>query len=279
MHLEATCDLRDGEQLDLVALPIAEQLEDSLSDGLHERQVESWGHCPVIRRAHLDALQLTSELSRQIGHYPCPLYGNGAYCAFLPHTVCPCFATVNPLRCGPRPGGLRWWPVSPEPVPSREALESQARRLLELARERTGASVERMVKTFGDLQPRGAVTRRSWYDWQERPETVSLLTGLAAMHALGPEASMELLFGEAAGAVAGVDSATRDDRMDQLQTAVEDAMTELMQLRERVEGFVVPELQRQGELLATVLADGTDAGASEAAEQQTPEDRGRAAER
>jgi hypothetical protein len=57
--------------------------------------------------------------------------------------------------------------------------------LLEQARERTGASVERMVKTFGELQPRGAVTRRSWYDWQERPETVSLLTGLAAMHALG----------------------------------------------------------------------------------------------
>jgi hypothetical protein len=169
--------------------------------------------------------------------------------------------------------------VSPEPVPSREALESQARRLLELARERTGASVERMVKTFGDLQPRGAVTRRSWYDWQERPETVSLLTGLAAMHALGPEASMELLFGETARVAAGVDSATRDDRMDQLQAAVEDAMTELMQLRERVEGFVVPELQRQGELLATVLADGKDAGASKAAEKQTPEDRGRAAER
>ena len=169
--------------------------------------------------------------------------------------------------------------MSPEPVPSREALESQARRLLELARERTGASVERMVKTFGDLQPRGAVTRRSWYDWQERPETVSLLTGLAAMHALGPEASMELLFGEAAGAAAGVDSATRDDRMNQVQAAVEDAMTELMQLRERVEGFVVPELQRQGELLATVLADGKDAGASKAAEKQTPEDRRRAAER
>src|ERR671928_808505 len=75
--------------------------------------------------------------------------------------------------------------MPPEPVPSREALESQARRLLEQARERTGASVERMVKTFGELQPRGAVTRRSWYDWQERPETVSLLTGLAAMHALG----------------------------------------------------------------------------------------------
>jgi|1186.fasta_scaffold289536_2 hypothetical protein len=28
-----------------------------------------------------------------------------------------------------------------------------------------------------------------------------------------------------------------------------------MQLRERVEGFVVPELQRQGEQIATVLAD------------------------
>jgi hypothetical protein len=148
--------------------------------------------------------------------------------------------------------------------------------LLELARERTGASVERMVKTFGELQPRGAVTRRSWYDWQERPETVSLLTGLAAMHALGPEASMELVFGEAAGAAA---TATRDDRMNQLQAAVEDAMTELMQLRERVEGFVVPELQRQGELLATLLADGKDAAASKAAEEQTPEGGAQAAER
>jgi hypothetical protein len=169
--------------------------------------------------------------------------------------------------------------VSVEPGPSREALESQARRLLELARERTGASVERMVKTFGDLQPRGAVTRRSWYDWQERPETVSLLTGLAAMHALGPETSMALVFGEAAGVGAGVDSTAQDARMNQLQAAVEHAMTELMQLRERVEGFVVPELQRQGELLATVLADRKDASALKAAEKQTREDRGRAAER
>jgi hypothetical protein len=169
--------------------------------------------------------------------------------------------------------------VSVEPGPSREELESQARRLLELARERTGASVERMVKTFGELQPRGAVTRRSWYDWQERPETVSLLTGLAAMHALGPEASMELVFGQAAGVTPGVDSATRDARMDQLQSAVEDAMTELMQLRERVEGFVVPELQRQGELLATVQADLNGAGASKPEEEQPPESEGRAAER
>jgi hypothetical protein len=170
--------------------------------------------------------------------------------------------------------------VSPQPAPSRDALERQARRLLEQAREHTGASVERMVKTFGELQPRGAVTRRSWYDWQERPETVSLLTGLAAMHALGPEASMELVFGEeAAGVGAGADSATRDARIDQLQSAVEDAMTELMQLRERVEGFVVPELQRQGELFATMLAGGEDAGASKPEEEPTPEDGGRAAER
>src|SRR3954467_5816477 len=117
-----------------------------------------------------------------------------------------------------------------------------------------------MVKTFGELQPRGAVTRRSWYDWQERPETVSLLTGLAAMHALGPEGSMELVVGGAAGVGGGGDSATRDARMDELQAAVEDAMTELMQLRERVESFVVPELQRQGELLATVLSDGKERG-------------------
>jgi hypothetical protein len=56
-------------------------------------------------------------------------------------------------------------------------------------------------------------------------------------------------------------------------------MTELMQLRERVEGFVVPELQRQGELLATVLADLKDADASKPKEEQTPRDGGRAAER
>jgi hypothetical protein len=161
--------------------------------------------------------------------------------------------------------------VSQEAVPNREALESQARRLLEQARERTGASVERMVKTFGELQPRGAVTRRSWYDWQERPETVSLLTGLAAIHALGPEASLELIFGQDAAVGAGFDSATRDARMDELQFAVEDAMTELMQLRERVEGFVVPELQRQGELLATGLADLEDAGASKPQKDQTPD--------
>lgn len=169
--------------------------------------------------------------------------------------------------------------MSSEPAPSREALESQARRLLELARKRTGASVERMVKTFGEFQPRGAETRRSWYDWQERPETVSLLTGLAAIHALGPEATMELLFGEPASGDAGAESAISDDRMDQLQDAVEEGMTELMQLRERVEDFVVAEVQRQGELLAKVLADLRDAGVLSSGEESTPGDDGRAAER
>jgi hypothetical protein len=98
------------------------------------------------------------------------------------------------------------------------------------------------------------------------------------MHTLGAEASMELVFGDAAG-VAGADSAIRDARMDQLQSAVENAMTELMELRERVEGFVVLELQRQGELLATVLADLKDAGVSKPAEEQAPQGGGRAAER
>ena len=48
------------------------------------------------------------------------------------------------------------------------------------------------------------MTRRSWYDWQERPETVSLLTGLAAMRAWPWRRAMELLFGEAAGVATGV---------------------------------------------------------------------------
>jgi hypothetical protein len=89
---------------------------------------------------------------------------------------------------------------------------------------------------------------------------------------------MQLVFGEAADVGAGADSATRDARIDQLQAAVEEAMTELMQLRERVEGFVVPELQRQGELLATVLADLPDTRASKPEEKQAPGE-GQAAER
>ena len=44
-----------------------------------------------------------------------------------------------------------------------------------------------------------------------------------------------------------------------------------MQLRERVEGFVVPELQRQGELLATVLAELNDMGFSQPEQERTRE--------
>ena len=50
-------------------------------------------------------------------------------------------------------------------------------------------------------------------------------------------------------------------------------------MRERVEGFVVPELQRQGELLATVLADLEDADAAKPQAERTTEGGGQAAER
>lgn len=110
------------------------------------------------------------------------------------------------------------------------------------------------MKALGELQPRGAETRRSWYDWQERPETISLLTGLAAIQVLGPEATMELLF-EGTGA-----STEAADRLDQLQAALSEVVTEMAQLRERVEGLVIPELAKQGELMTKVLADMNQAG-------------------
>lgn len=96
-----------------------------------------------------------------------------------------------------RASAIRCAPMPQVQFPDRALLEEQARRLLERARGRTGASVDDMVRTIGALQPRGATTRRSWYDWQERPETISLLTGLAAIQVLGPEAAIEVLFGQA----------------------------------------------------------------------------------
>ena len=117
-------------------------------------------------------------------------------------------------------GPLRWCVVATQPArPSREALEDQARRLLEHARRHSGASVEEMVKALGELQPRGAETRRSWYDWNEKPETVSLLTGLAAIQMLGPEGTMELLFGSPSSAEQGTSSTGPADQLEQLQTA------------------------------------------------------------
>jgi hypothetical protein len=145
-------------------------------------------------------------------------------------------------------------------LPGREALEDQARRLLDEARSRSGASIEEIVKTLGELQPRRAETRRSWYDWNEKPETISLLTGLAAIQMLGPEATMELLFGDIATADAGEPTAATASRLDDLQTALAEAITDIAHLRERVEGFVVPELAKQGELMTKMLADVKGAG-------------------
>jgi hypothetical protein len=83
-------------------------------------------------------------------------------------------------------------------LPGRELLEDQVRRLLDRARRRSGASVEEIVQELGQLQAKGAGTRRSWYDWHERPETVSSLTILGVLHVLGPEGAVEVLFGRSA---------------------------------------------------------------------------------
>lgn len=104
-----------------------------------------------------------------------------------------CQGIAGGIQCAT---AIRWRSVTADqPLPSRGQLEDQVRRLLERARRRRGASVQGMVETLGELQARGAETRRSWYDWQERPETVSSLTLLGAVHLLGPDEAMELLFG------------------------------------------------------------------------------------
>lgn len=147
-----------------------------------------------------------------------------------------------------------------ESAPQRKPLEDQARRLLERAREESGASVEEMVQILGELQPRRAETRRSWYDWQERPETVSLLTGLAAIHMLGREATIELLFTDTAPNDAREPKNGPDDNLAYLRHALGSLVAEMADMRERIEGFVVPELQKQGALMTNILADMRDAG-------------------
>src|SRR3954469_17339985 len=109
----------------------------------------------------------------------------------------------------------------------REALEDQARRLLETARRQTGASVDEMVQLLGDLQPRKALTRRSWYDWHNRPETVSLLAGLAAIQRLGPEAAMQLLFKDAALQKALRAGTDEEDGLDYLRSALGNLVDEM----------------------------------------------------
>jgi hypothetical protein len=160
--------------------------------------------------------------------------------------------------------------MTDEPVFSRKVLEDQARRLLELARQRSGVSVEQMVQLLGELQPRGAVTRRSWYDWQTRPETVSLLTGLAAIQMLGPEATIKLLFSDTTPAEA---AGEEEDGLDYLRNALGNLVAEMADMRERVEGLVVTELEKQGTLMLQMLADMRDAGIASASIEQLPEGR------
>lgn len=73
-----------------------------------------------------------------------------------------------------------------------------------------------MVRSLGDLQPRGAETRRSWYDWLERPETVSALTALAAIHVLGEARAIELLFGKAPGAATAEQDQGHEETIERL---------------------------------------------------------------
>jgi hypothetical protein len=147
----------------------------------------------------------------------------------------------------------------------RKALEDQARRLLETARRQTGASVDEMVQVLGDLQPRKALTRRSWYDWHNRPETVSLLAGLAAIQMLGPEAAMQLLFNDAELQQAGASEADDDNGLESLRRALGSLVAEMAEMRDRVEGLVVTELEAQGALVLQMLADMQDAGIASSA--------------
>src|SRR3954449_3798648 len=125
-------------------------------------------------------------------------------------------------------------------LPSREVLEARARRLLEAARARSGASVEELVKALGELQPRGAETRRSWYDWQEKPETISLLTGLAALSMLSPQATVELLFDDPSADATAHEQESGDTPSQ--PGAIGELVAEMAELRARIDDFVVPEL-------------------------------------
>jgi hypothetical protein len=145
--------------------------------------------------------------------------------------------------------------MATEPAtPDKATLEAQARQLLEAARRRSGSTVEEMVKALGELQPRGAETRRSWYDWQEKPETISLLTGIASMHLLGRAGTMDLIFGRTEAAGADVPQ-TDSGSLDALQQAVGEVVTEVTHLREQVQGLILPELEKQAQLMTKLLAD------------------------
>lgn len=134
--------------------------------------------------------------------------------------------------------------------PDRTVLEQQARRLLEQARSQAGSSVDEMVRNIGPLQPRGAGSRRSWYDWLEKPETVSLLTGLAMIHALGSEAAGDLLFG---------DDQADDPKNPSRMARIERRLEALAQIVERLQKASDTQRQMLSELI------GVDAGEDEPA--------------
>lgn len=144
----------------------------------------------------------------------------GAYCMALA-PICP---GLQHTKCAPAvyAVGLEAEPLpEPLPIPDRVVLEEQVRRLLERARARLGATVPQFVEGLGGLQAKGAGTRRSWYDWLEKPETVSALTALAALHILGPTAAMELLFqSQSAPSTPGADSHAEADRLTELEAQI-----------------------------------------------------------
>ena len=169
------------------------------------------------------------------------LYGPIARCQGPPHS--PCASHIRSSLMATEPA-----------TPDKATLEAQARQLLEAARRRSGSTVEEMVKALGELQPRGAETRRSWYDWQEKPETISLLTGIASMHLLGRAGTMDLIFGRTEAAGADVPQ-TDSGSLDALQQAVGEVVTEVTHLREQVQGLILPELEKQAQLMTKLLAD------------------------
>jgi hypothetical protein len=111
VHLESTCDLRDCEQLNLVGVSVAEQLEDPVSDDVDEPQFElgrrrviERRRSPVFRRAHVI---LSGERPPSwIGIACSGSYGVAASCVFLPHTVWLGRSIVKLLGCGDQPRRL-----------------------------------------------------------------------------------------------------------------------------------------------------------------------------
>jgi hypothetical protein len=101
--------------------------------------------------------------------------------------------------------------------------------------------VEEIVQGLGELQPRGAGTRRSWYDWLEKPETVSALAALAAMHVLGPSGAAEVMFGDAGTSELGAENAALEELrvlFAQVQEELGEQRRETMELRQQMNQLV-----------------------------------------